>query len=136
LTVTCSDGQARTVFRTVYINGVSGGGPFFAKSEINVDSNVSVEGPNVENIGDMVVYPNPAENEVFITTNFQKESNIEVRAIKILRGGKGKKIFSGKSFIGPGELRLDVTNMDQGLYQLEMYENGIKVLSKRFLISR
>lgn len=137
LRVTCNDGQTRTVFRTVYINEGGGGFPIFAKEGI-ADKGLDIpnEDSSIENIDSMVVYPNAAKNEVFITTNFQKESNIEVRAINILRGGKGKKVFGGKSFIGPGELRLDVSNMDQGLYQLEMYENGIKVLSKRFLISR
>ena len=120
----------------MYINGASGGP--FRKSATAKTSDIPDEivQEEIEVMGDMILYPNPANNEVFIATDFVDESDIEVKVINILRGGKAKRLFSGKSFVGSGELRLDVSHLDQGLYQLEMFENGNKVLSKRFLISR
>ncbi len=133
---TCSDGQVKTSFRTVYIEGIDGGNPMRQSAiDENVDAS-DIEPESTKDFADMVLYPNPANNELFILTDFSKESKIEVKIINILKGGKSKKLYSGKAFMGPGELRLDITNFDQGLYQLEMYQNGSIILSKRFLISR
>lgn len=141
LTVTCSDGQRRTAFQSVYIFGNCGGpGPVPIEPCISQDQQQrSSDQPEINLQADanaaVLMYPNPSANEVKLTFNGQEGNNITVQAYSML-SGKSYKLYKGKYSADSNELLLNVSRLDQGMYQLIITLDGSEVGVKRLLIQR
>lgn len=133
LKVTCSDGQTKTAFTSVYIEDGSGG-PLFAKS---IDPNKVSEITNNDIIEEkLLVYPNPANIELNVSATFKSKSKIQIKMINLVNGGKSKTIYKGNSVLGINNIKIDVSNLNQGLYQFILFESGKRKASKKIIISR
>jgi hypothetical protein len=130
--VTCG-GQSRTAFSSVFIIGGSGG-PFLPNS-INTDdlqfSILDTIEPNA-----ISFYPNSARDEIFISTNFTQQSRVIVKVYSVLNLGTERVIFDGTSVLGSAQHRLDISDLDQGLYEMKIFDEGTEIFSKKLLISR
>ena len=137
LTVTCSDGQRRTAYKTIYVYGTFPGYPraLASKAQIQQDS---VPRSQVEVFGEEKIsfYPNPASDQVNLGTNFGTEKRITVHTYNILKNGSHKRLFKGKVPAGPNKLGLDISRLNQGLYQLVVKSGGTEIFGKRLVISR
>lgn len=140
LTVNCSDGQRRTAFRSVYIENDCGGKfdrlrmePCFLIQKTYDD----VEKSNVEpqHNTTVLVYPNPTSDQVKLVFDESKDGIVEVMAYNML-SGKKHKLFRGHPRAKKEELLLNVSSLDQGLYQLIVKERGKEIYSVRMLIQR
>lgn len=134
LTVTCSNGQSKTAFRTVYVSG--SGGPQQKTSVVADSLNVEFEqNENMDYSNVIVNYPNPTPDVLNLQSSFEGSKNVKIYLYNILSGGKKRKIYQGNlDSLNP--LELNISNFDQGLYRLEVYENGKVIFRTKQLISR
>ncbi len=134
LTVTCSDGQSRTAFKSVYVeNDCEFTEPCFQQIESN--SNLS-ESNLQQHSTPILMYPNPsATNEVKLAFSAPAGSNITIEAYSMLTG-KNYRLYNGRSKTESNELLLNVSKLDQGLYQLLIMLDGTKFGNKRLIIQR
>ncbi len=133
LTVRCSDGQRRTAHRTFYIsnNQARKGAEKTAKSDLSSD------GESKKSVSDnsIVNHPNPASDVIVLSSRFEVPKTVDIYLYDILNKGERKKLYSGP--LGNiDELRLNIAEFDQGLYELIIFEQGNIIFQKRQLISR
>ena len=126
LRVTCN-GQTITRTTTIYIEGA--GGPYYAKSTL-LDEDV----PDLES--GMVIYPNPASDEINYLSDFEEDSEVTIILNGIAPWNYSKELFKGRVSEGRNSLLFSISNVPQGLYQLTVIKQGRKVFDKRLLVSR
>ena len=78
---------------------------------------------------DLVVYPNPAKDQLTLTMNNLDEST-QIRIYNTL-GHLVKTV--PKQSIG-NNTNIDLTGFENGLYLLSIFQNGSKVITRRFLV--
>jgi len=133
LTVIC-DGQTIVRTRTVYIFDPDDpfGGGLQVKTSIN---SLDLEDTESENQS-MVMYPNPANNEINYTGHFDEEQKVTIMLYGVAPWGYQKKLFKSKVRKGRNDLLFNVSNIPQGLYQFKVIGKNGTVFEKRLLISR
>lgn len=72
----------------------------------------------------LVLFPNPAQGQVNLITDFQGKEQVTVMIYGITPMGYEKRLFKGRLENGQGQLILDVSNVPQGLYQLVVIAGG------------
>lgn len=137
LTVTCSDGQVRTAFRSVFVFGDCDDPftPCLLRSD--EDSEPTEAEPEVESqpIAATVLYPNPSGDEVTLAFSAPVDSDIEVVAYSMITGRK-HKLYRGKSKTENNHLDFDLSRFDQGLYQVVITLDGSRFDEKKLIIKR
>ena len=84
--------------------------------------------PEIANPLEVTVYPNPSTSQVFVRTNKNNTYQYGVADLT------GKLVFSGTQ---KGEtFELNFTGKPNGVYFISIYQNGIAIKTKRFVISR
>lgn len=131
LTVNCSNGS-KTVFRTI---PVYGGGGTYQKSAKATDSIISIEEPvSIPDIS-VINYPNPASDILSIASGYSDSKTVKIYLYDLLNGGKKRRIYQG-NLNSSNPLDIDISNFNQGLYRLEVFENGKTIFRTKQLISR
>ncbi len=99
-------------------------------ASVAINNNINTDFPQgdlqgVENdINSVTFYPNPVKD--FLTVRYPRKGNFTVTIYNII----GDKVLT-KSSMDDNEIRLDVSDLQNGLYFIS-YEYGGKVLTKRF----
>jgi hypothetical protein len=108
--VVCPNGHLFIAFSSN--SGVNGPG-FVANWEIST----GIEDQN-ENFDQLMIYPNPADNLLNISFNFEQTQSFEIRLISVT----GKVVYSENTqdFTGNYINRIDLSNMAKGVYFLNM----------------
>ena len=77
----------------------------------------------------LVTYPNPAVNEIGFKYDFQKNSNAVIRVTDIA----GRIVLTnelGNQVVGEKAFSLDISALNNGMYQLELITDGKRAISK------
>ncbi|WOC39283.1 M12 family metallo-peptidase [Polaribacter sp. HL-MS24] len=136
LTVTCSDGQVRTAFRSVYIENTDCGNQFkpcfpelrlveLAETDVNKQDSTELS---------FILYPNPVSEVAKLAFNQPIDDKITVEAYSMF-AGKSHRLYQGR-FNASNEILLNVSRLNQGLYQLFVTIDGKELDSKRMIIKR
>ena len=72
-----------------------------------------------------LVYPNPASNQTTLKVNMPSKGKAEIELFG-LNGQKIKTIHSGRIRKGESEYRIDLTDLETGLYLVIIYSDGNK----------
>jgi len=84
----------------------------------------------------MVIYPNPASDEINYLSDFEEDSEVTIILNGIAPWNYSKELFKGRVSEGRNSLLFSISNVPQGLYQLTVIKQGRKVFDKRLLVSR
>jgi hypothetical protein len=104
----------------------SEGGPFIELP----DTNVFVGSQNVLNKNnDFDVYPNPAQNIINISSN-----NINTKNI-IIYNYAGKLVYS-ETFNQSNEIKINTESLSNGVYFLQIIENGTNIGTEKIIINK
>jgi len=79
---------------------------------------------NIQDFGNLTVYPNPTDNRININLEDYSNTKVSVRLVNTL----GQELLNG-AFIG-FDYSFDVSNLNKGLYLLEISTNGKKHIEK------
>ena len=135
LTVTCSDGQHRTAFKSVYIENNDCDDPRERCLPVKRSNDLKKTDAKPQHHNAVILYPNPASDQVKLVFDESKDGIIEVMAYNLL-SGKKQKLFKGQPRSKKEELLLNVSSLDQGMYQLIVENKGREIYSIRMLIQR
>lgn len=136
LKVTCSDGQEKYAHHT--ITEIDGGFYRLAAAEAKQEDDVLDLETITENTSQgqtMVVYPNPSSDIIFLETYDDVLEDVTVWMYNVLTGKK-KAIFKGQLVQGNQQTPIDVSKLNQGLYQISVTKNGNELYGQRILIRR
>ena len=129
LTVNCSDGQTKMAHSSIYAN-YPGDGDF---PEYRVVRKDKTDEKAVDSM--VMVYPNPASDNLYLTSNFSepKKVRVEIHSILTLE----KTLLLRKNIeSGPQKQAINISKMQQGLYDVKVFENNKEIFSTRMLIHR
>ncbi len=137
LTVTCSDGQVRTAFRSVFIFGDCDDPftPCLQKSGDDSETTEAEPESASQPIATKTLYPNPSGDKVNLAFSAPVDSDIEVEAYSMLTGRK-HKLYHGRSKIENTHLEFDLSRFDQGLYQVVITLDGSRFDEMKLFIKR
>lgn len=94
---------------------------------------VSIINKNLENSFDFVIYPNPAEYELFISINSERN---ELRTCKIFDTyGKLVWIENIQTGTGKNKFAIDLDKLSQGFYSIQI-SSSLGVITKSFIKSK
>lgn len=135
LTVTCSDGQRSIAFKSVYIENDCD--DILRKPCLLILPYNGMEKGNIEpqHHKTVLLYPNPASEQVKLVLDDLKSNVIEVIAYNML-SSKKHRLFKRQLSSQKNELLLDVSRLDQGLYQMIVKDEKREIYSTRMLIQR
>ena len=85
-------------------------------------------------ISNMTVFPNPAGNAATLNLQLIKSSKVEI-SFYDLQGKRIQKAFSGNCNAGENQIPLDLSEINNGLYQLKIIA-GNEVGTLQFLVAR
>lgn len=74
-------------------------------------------------------YPNPAKNNLILSTNFPESSNVQVRLVDMT----GRTVHSASSKEGINSFNLNVSSLVSGIYLLHI-DNGVNVFTEKIII--
>ena len=131
LTVTCSDGQIKTAYKTVHTFGHPEPIKSLTPNEISIDSG---DKNRLEEI--ITVYPNPVSTTLNLSSNFSTSKKIKVYLYDILRNKKIPFVYNRRIVKGDTKTLLDVSKMNQGIYQLIIKDGDVVLYNKKIVISR
>jgi len=107
-----------------------GGGNNIYLDDINVyegtSDPLSLGIDNIEQVTDVVLYPNPADDEMVIELSLASETNLNVRIVDL--SGKELETYQIQGQIGQNAVLIDVAHLSQGLYMLEINGAGAVVV--------
>jgi len=83
----------------------------------------------------VAVYPNPAITSTAIKVKLENNSPIEIKTINSL-GAQVLKTMLAEGTVGENELKLDVSNLPEGIYFAQVYLDGTLNATRRFVIAR
>ena len=78
--------------------------------------------PDISSIDESILYPNPFEDEINIKTNYSGEAKFELHSID------GKLVFSKLLNLYPNGYRIDLPNLNSGLYFAKVTSNTNEIL--------
>ena len=81
---------------------------------------------NIASESDIAIYPNPVKN--FATIEFSKGVD---RVVIMNIVGKEVKTFTPET--DAIEIRVNLTDLQPGVYFIAAYSNGVKLITKRFM---
>jgi molybdopterin/thiamine biosynthesis adenylyltransferase len=129
LTVNCSDGQTKTAYSSIYAN-YPGDGDF---PEYRVVSKDKTDEKVVDSM--VMVYPNPTSENIYLTSNFSEPKTIKVEIHSILRL-ESTLLLKKNIESGPQKQTINISKMEQGLYDVKVFDNNKEIFSTRMLIHR
>lgn len=135
LTVTCSDGQTRTAFKFVYVENIDCGDPFIPCLQSVLNQDELAESNIQQSPVSLFIYPNPTSQEVTLAFSAPIGGRITVDAYSML-SGKNHRLYQGRTKEVNNELILNVSNLNQGLYQLNVTLDGTEFGSQKLIIQR
>lgn len=106
-------------------------------SEFAQNSSITVDVKENTTNDELVIYPNPANDQLTITVNALNEKQLKISLYsvtgKLIKVIENKKISTGKQ-----ELKYDLSGLmlDQGLYFLDITENGNSSKTCKVIITR
>lgn len=79
------------------------------------------------------LFPNPAQNEVYLNFNLEKSSDISLSLYNQL-GQEVKTFAQGILEVGEQTLKLDLTGISSGVYSAVLFENEAKIATRKLVI--
>lgn len=129
LTVNCSDGQTKTAYSSIYAN-YPGDGDFPEHRVVRKDK---TDKKVVDSM--VMVYPNAASDNLYLTSNFSEPKIVRVEIHSILT--LEKTLLLRKNIESePQKQTINISKMQQGLYEIKVFDNNKEIFSTRVLIHR
>ncbi len=132
----------------VTLDGLIEGNTYFARSyatnsagtaygnliSFEAKNTVGIKGPNLPEM-EIKLYPNPASESVMLHLLDGSTNNLEV-VILDLSGRILQRDAFGSAGGGPMEIRIDVSGIPNGLYNCNLFEDGVPVAGRQLIIAR
>lgn len=78
------------------------------------------------NENDIVLYPVPANDQVFVQLKDIKSNSVQIKIINII----GQTVFEGEFDNSSNKLKLDISNLNQGVYLFEIGVDGSSITKR------
>lgn len=82
-----------------------------------------------------LMYPNPASDRLQIRISLEEKKTVTIQAKSFL-DGKTHWLFKGRLATGIQDVSLNVSSLNQGIYQLSVNSGDTKLSAQRLLIKR
>lgn len=89
--------------------------------------------PSENQLNDFIIYPNPANNEVWIGLNSFKRQQVTLVLLDMLGKTVQQQVIQNTNAV---PYRLDVANLPTGLYPIKVQVKGQRALMKKFQVIR
>lgn len=107
-----------------------GGGNNIYLDDINIyegtNDPLSIDNISIDQVTDVVLYPNPADDEMAVELSLASATNLNVRIIDL--SGKEIEVHRIQGQSGQNVVLLDVAHLAQGLYMVEIIGAGAAVV--------
>ena len=98
-----------------------------------IDSTIAIVPQSETGVQYMTLYPNPANDEVYLKCNFEKELLVEIKIYNAI----GALVYYEKDLRLPsnsGQHRLNLETLSKGIYQVVMRAEDIRVTTKKLIV--
>ncbi len=85
--------------------------------------------------GGLAVYPNPAADFMFIKYDLAAPSPLSIKLLD-LQGRIVKELVSDQALLGNGQLQVELSDLDQGLYFWQVHAMGAEIYNGKIQIRR